>query len=243
MLRKSKTEKRLIVMSIIILFFGAMYHFGPKVLLLYVIKKNISKEDSPYFYLTPIDRDVRPTVLNASKLKKISLESLRLTVPWEVKEKITNELLSTIVFHEKKLISIKSQFKEERIIDTFLKGTPEKIKSLKELMGEENLRSDFEFVRMCLHTTPDQATIFTSKKLLGRIWTLRILRAIYEPLGGPVFEFNMMNGLKGFQFGGVGEDKTVTIHLFDDERQVFEIEFVSATQSEIDYVLSTIEIL
>ncbi len=132
---------------------------------------------------------------------------------------------------------------EDKIIDDFLKGTPAEVKGLRELIGEEHLRSDFDFVRLCLNTTPDQATLFMQKKLLGRISTMLILRAIYEPLGGNIFEVNLFSGLKGFQFGTVGEEQLVTVHLFDDERQLFEIRFMSATQSEIDFVLSSIEIL
>jgi hypothetical protein len=240
--RKLNLNKVIIAIPIAIFVLGATYHFGQKVFLLYIINKNVSKEKTPNIYLTPTYREIRLTSLKQLKSVEISTDFIKLKVPWSIKQQINTDFSSTFLFHEKKLIAISNKLKE-KIIDTFLNGTPDAINNLKELIGEDHLRSDFDFVRLCLNTTPDQATLVAPIKLLGRISTMLILRAIYEPLGGNIFEFNLGNGLKGFQFGEIGEEKTVEIHLFNDERQLFEIDFISATQTEIDFVLSSIEIL
>ena len=236
-------KKLIIVISVVSLVLGATYHFGPKVFLLYIINKNVSRSDTPNIYLTPKLRDIRPINLNHLKSGEIELNFISLKFPWKIKQKNIGETSNTFLFHEKKAVIISSIPKEDKIADEFLKGTPDEVKGLKKLIGEEHLHSDFDFIRLCLNTTPDDATLFTPKRLLGRITTMLMLRAIYEPLGGNIFEFNLNNGLRGFQFGEIGNKKMVTIHLFDDERQIFQVDFMSATQNEIDFVLSSIKVL
>jgi hypothetical protein len=241
--RKLELKKVIIAIPIAMLVLGAAYHFWPKAYLLYTIYKNVSKEKTPNIYLTPTYRNVHSTSLKHLKSVEISTDFIRLKVPWSIKQQFNDENLSTFVFHEKKLISIYNKLNEEKIIAPFLNGAPDKVNNLKELIGVYHLRSDFDFIRLCLHTTPDQATFFTPNKMLVRIKTVLLIRAIYEPQGGNIFEFNLSNGLKGFQFGEIGDKKTVEVHLFNDERQLFEIHFMSATQAEIDFVLSSIELL
>lgn len=242
-MRLNKYIKVTLAVPIIILALGTTYHFGHKAFILHAINKHMSRDKMPNAYIIPVSRDIHPAVFNNSKTVETLTDHLKLKAPWKIKQQLDNELFSLVLFYDKRLITIHNRLKEEQIIDAFLKGTPEEVEDLKDLIGKEHLNSDFDFIRMCLNTTPDQATLYTPTRLLGKISTVLIMRVIYEPLGRNIFEFQLSNGLRGFQFRKDSEHELVRIFLFDEERLLFEIDFMLATQSEIDFVLSSIQVL
>lgn len=217
---KKLTKKLIVAIFIIILLLGATYHFGPKAFQLYILSRNISKKLTPNSYLTPTYRVISPTNLNHLKSVNISTAIFKLKVPWTIKRKFSTDEETIFIFHEKKLLTIRNKLRKGKIIDEILTDNPDDAKNIKELIGEEHFHSDFTFIRLCLNTTPDQASLFMSNMMLGRISTILIMRAIYEPLGANIFEFNLYNGLKGFQFGEFGEKKMVTIHLLDNTKSI-----------------------
>lgn len=238
-----KNKRIILAVPALLLVAVITYHFGLKAFTLYAINKHVSREKEPNAYIIPVPRSVHPADFNNKETVEISTDYIKLKVPWKIKQQVDNKDYNSIVFYDKKLVTIYNRLKEETIIDDFFKGTPEEIKGLKNLIGEEHIHSDFDFIRLILNTTPDQATLFTPTRVLGRISTVLILRAMYTPLGDTIFEFQMGSGLKGFQFRKASEKKLVRIFLFNEERLLFEIHFMLATQGEIDYVLSSIEVL
>jgi len=110
------------------------------------------------------------------------------------------------------------------------------------LYGGDNLESEYAFVNLILHTTPDQANLFKPLPELARVHPLLLYKLLYSNLGDVIYKFRI-NDLKVFQFGNPQNTEHVYIHLFNNDDQVYRLQFVRATQAEIDYILSQIKFL
>ena len=68
-----------------------------------------------------------------------------------------------------------------------------------------------------------------------------MLKGLYSVYGNVIYKFNLDN-VRGFQFGNPQTTKNIYVHLFNEKDQVFRLHFIAATQAEIDFILSSIEI-
>ena len=109
---------------------------------------------------------------------------------------------------------------------------------MKALLGEKNLKLEYDIINLCLNTSPDQATLFTPLKDLVKISTMLVLRAAF--IADKIYKFSI-NNLKGFQFVTNENPNFVRVHLFDSKNQHFEITLISVSQDEIDFILSSIK--
>ncbi|WP_445945681.1 hypothetical protein [Shewanella sp.] len=114
---------------------------------------------------------------------------------------------------------------------------------LEELFGKGNLDSDFDLVKLCLNTSPDTLTLLSSSNDFQLAMSAIIIRSIFIIYDGGTFEFELPSGLKGIQFGDPKESHTVAIFIYDNRKALYEINFGQFTQQEIDFILSTINII
>ena len=240
MLTFIKSKKFIVPVSILLFILGTIFYFSDRLVIVIPTKLFYSKNKTPHAYQVPISRDLQTIKKEIKTSYKYSCRSFKFTVPWELREK--NELDHTAVFAfvNKKGIAISPKAKDDGILNGFLEEGPSKFQETKLLYGEENLKSEYAFVNLILHTTPDQASILKPYRDIARIPSLLIMRVLYSSLGDVIYKFRLDN-LKGFQFGNPQTTEHVYVHVFNEKNQIFKLHFVRATQAEIDYMLTSID--
>ena len=240
MLKFIKSKKFIVPVTILLIILGTISYFSDSLKIVLPTKLFYTKNKTPRSYLIPISRILRPVKKEFKTSHNLSCNNFRFTVPWELREKIEFNYSTEFIFVNKKGISISPQSKDDGILKGFLEEGPSKFQETKLLFGEENLKSEYALVNLILHTTPDHASLLKPYRDLAKIPSILILRNLYSHLGDVIYNFELDN-LKGFQFGDPQNAENVYGLVFNEEDEVFRLHFIRATQTEIDYILSTIE--
>jgi hypothetical protein len=120
--------------------------------------------------------------------------------------------------------------------------------ALSMLFGPEATKSDYDFQRTFLWTTPSEIRPWTDRRQAVRISFLLLIKAI-SSVGGETGVFAIYgNGWKGFQFDDPAKgQRRVTLELYDPQGRHVEIIFalkhdspVRITQAAINRVLQTL---
>ena len=191
-------------------------------------------------YVIPIAREIQLSNETFSSHYLLSYESVKLKIPWELKEKSESIFSTFYVFRNKKGIVISQQGEDESFRQRLLDEEPLEVQKSKFLYDEEDLKSEYEVSNLILNTTPDQFSISRPAPENAGIIPLLMLKGLYSVYGNVIYKFNLDN-VRCFQFGNPKTTKNIYLHLFNEKDQVFRLHFIAATQAEIDYILSTIE--
>lgn len=192
--------------------------------------------------MVPINREIRAGKRVSELSYKLLFKNIRFTVPWELREKTDFDYSTIFEFVNKKGISISLQGKDESILSSLMDEGVSNFQESKLIFGEENLKSEYALVNLILHTTPDHASLLKPYRDLAKIPPILIWRALYAHLGDVIYNFELDN-LKGFQFGDPQNTEHIYVLLFCNKFQVYRLHFISATQDEIDHMLTSVEIL
>ena len=193
-------------------------------------------------YVIPIEREIQRTHETFSTPYLLSYESVKLNIPWELKEKSESIFSTFYAFKNKKGIVISQQGEDENFRQKLLDDESLEVQKAKSLYGEENLKSEYAVSNLILHTTPDQFSISRPAPENEKIIPLLMLKGLYSVYGNVIYKFNLDN-IRGFQFGNPQTTKNIYVHLFNESDQVIRLHFIAGTQAEIDYILSSIEFL
>ena len=242
MLKFIKSKKFIVPITILLIILGTISYFSDRLKIVVPTKLYFSKNKTPGAYLIPVSRTLWPVKKEFKTSYNLSCNNFRFAVPWKLREKTELDRITVFAFVNKKGISISPLVKDEAILNGYLAEGPSEFQKTKLLFGEENLKSEYTFVNLILHTSPDHASILKPLRNLARIPPLLILKSIYSPLGDVIYKFRSEN-LKGFQFGNPQTTENVRVHVFNERGQVFKLHFVRATQDEIDHMLASIEFL
>jgi hypothetical protein len=191
-------------------------------------------------YLIPTAREIQPSNESINTPYLLSYESVKLKIPWELKEQSESILSTFYVFRNKKGIAISQQGKDENFRQRLFREEPLEVQKSKFHYSEEDLKSEYAVSNLILHTTPEQFSISRLAPENARIITLLMLKGLYSVYGNVIYKFNLDN-VRCFQFGNPQTTKNIYVHLFNDIDQVFRLHFIAATQAETDYILSSIE--
>ena len=242
MLIRFKSKKIIIPVVTLIVIVGMVVYFSDWLTLFFLVKTEYSKAKMPGLYLTPISRELRLSNEKFSKQYLLSYENLTLKIPWNLKERIDSDYSKFYVFLNKKGIVISKKGKDESFRQKLLDEDSFEVQKSKFLFGEESLKSEYAFTSLILHTTPEQFSFFRPLPENARMIPLLMLKGIYTVYGNVMYKFSLENS-RCFQFGDPQPTQIVHVFVFNDKDQVFRVDFCSATQAEIDYILSTIEFL
>jgi hypothetical protein len=223
----------LIIVSIIL-------YFSDRLTLYFFTATQYSKSKTPAMYVIPIAREILPPNETFSTPYLLSYESVKLKIPWELKEKSESIFSTFYVFRNKKGIVISQQGEDESFRQRLLDEEPLEVQKSKFQYGEENLKSEYAVSNLILHTTPDQFSISKPAPENEKIIPLLMLKGLYSVYGNVIYKFNLDN-IRGFQFGDPQTTKNIYVHLFNEKDQIVRLHFIAATQAEIDYILSSIE--
>ena len=237
-----KLKKVTIPAAILIIVAGISVYFSDRLVPFIVINYSFSKTKTPEMYIVPTLREVQHFADNYRLDYDLSFKSIKFKAPWELREKIELDYATLFAFVNKKGLELMQQKDDEKILKGLLEDDQSETLKLKFLFGEENLESEYAFVNLILHTTPDQADLFKPLPELLRIHPLLLYKLLYPNFGGEIYKFNI-NDFKVFQFGNPQNTEHVRAIIFDRDDQVFKFHFVKMTQVEIDLILSTIEFI
>ncbi len=242
MLKHLKSKKVIIPLVVLLIIAGVPFYFSDRLRLLSFIKNNYSKTKAPELYLIPITREAKLSKKIFRINSVVSYKSIQLKVPWELREKLDSGIATLFVFVNTKGILIDQQSKDESVFQGLLNQEPSEAQEMRRLFGEENLKSEYAVVNLILHTTPDQAGILNPLHKNAKIVSLLTWKSLYSVYGNVIYQFTL-NNFRCFQFGNPEKKENIRIHIFNDENQVYRLQFIRATQAEIDNILSTIEFI
>jgi len=206
---KLMKKYRLILALILLAFVGAsvcVTQFLGKVYLVHVSGSKISASETPTLDLLP----ELVTWSEASPVKS-SLTNFvcTLSTPWESPSEV--ELSSTnmtaYVFPNGARVVVwadSAAMMGERAL---------RLGNTELFNGEDRLESDYAFLKSCLNSSPDQISIFKSKRTILQKTVLLILKAVINPDVHACFEYNI-NGRRGFQFGDPSIDDRIKLICF-----------------------------
>lgn len=240
MFEQLRHRKIFIPVAAFLIIVSIVFYFSDRLTLYFFTATKYSKTKTPAMYLIPIAREIQLSNETFSSPYLLSYESVKLKIPWELKEK-TESIFSTFyIFRNKKGIVISQQGEDESFRQRLLDEEPLEVQKSKFLYGEETLKSEYAVSSLILHTTPDQFSISRPAPENAGIIPLLMLKGLYSVYGNVIYKFNLDN-VRCFQFGNPQTTKNIYVHLFNEKDQVFRLHFIAATQAEIDYILSTIE--
>ena len=217
-----------------------VFYFSDRLALYFFTATKYSKTKTPELYVVPIEREIQLSNENFSTPYLLSYESVRLKIPWELKEQSESIFSTFYVFRNKKGIVISQQGEDESFRQRLLDEEPLEVQKSKFLYGEENLKSEYSVSNLILHTTPDQFSISRPAPENAGIIPLLMLKGLYSVYGNVIYKFNLDN-VRCFQFGNPQTTKNIYVHLFNEKDQVVRLHFIAATQAEIDQILSSVE--
>ena len=240
MFEQLRHRKVFIPVAAFLIIVSIVFYFSDRLTLYFFIATKYSKTKKPAMYVIPIAREIQLSNETFSTPYLLSYESVKLKIPWELKEKSESIFSTFYVFRNKKGIVISQQGEDESFRQRLLDEEPLEVQKSKLLYGEENLKSEYAVSNLILHTTPDQFSISRPAPENAGIIPLLMLKGLYSVYGKVIYKFNLDN-VRCFQFGNPQTTKNIYVHIFNDKDQVFRLHFIAATQAEIDYILSSIE--
>ena len=223
-------QKLFILLAVLTAVVALLIFLFPQVIIVAITKNKFSRDKTPYAYIIPVDRKLSTSISNIKKISENDCIDFKFSAPWELVERHVDEK-SAIFF----------KFSKKKGIIVYLDN--EEDKNLRESteLGKESLPT-FENYTNVLNVSPDQITIFIPYEKAKEKAARLIEKAIYATYGEKIYKFKTKN-IRGFQFGDPNNENPVFVHFFDEKDRIFKMRFYSATQDEIDFILSSIEIL
>jgi hypothetical protein len=241
MFEQRRHRKIFIPVVAFLIIVSVIFYFSDRLTLYFFTATKYSKTKTPAMYVIPIAREIQRTHKTFSTPYLLSYENIKLQIPWEFKEKSESIFTTFYVFRNKKGIVISQQGEDESFRQKLLDEGPLELQKAKFIYGEENLKSEYAVSNLILHTTPDQFSISKPAPENEKIIPLLMLKGLYSVYGNVIYKFNLDN-VRGFQFGNPQTTKNIYVHLFNEKYQVIRLHFIAATQAEIDYILSSLEL-
>jgi hypothetical protein len=186
----------------------------------FVLEAHSAARKLPFVKLTPIEL----TDLSVSQAPgmKLSYFGYEFEIPWtdidKEKTKVIGGNKAIFVFRSGNALSVWSGPPHE-----FMNGLLEQGKidreTFRKVYGDEVLRSDYNFMRLILETTPDKITLLSTKKTAVSQGLLLTVKAISVP-GDPNSGIFAVQGkeFKGFQYGRPqSPPKHLSVELFPED--------------------------
>ena len=240
MFEQLRHRKVLIPIVAFLIIVSLVFYFSDRLTLYFFSATNYSKTKTPELYIIPIAREIQVSNETLSTPYLLAYESVKLKIPWALKEKSDSVFSTFYLFRNKKGIVISQQGEDESFRQRLFREEPLEVQNSKFHYREEDLKSEYAVSNLILHTTPEQFSIFRPAPENARIIALLMLKGLYSVYGNVIYKFSLGN-VRGFQFGNPQTTKNIYVHLFNEKDQVFRLHFIAATQAEIDYILSSAE--
>ena len=172
MLKLLKSNKITIPAAILLIVAGILVYFSDRLTPFIVVNYLYLKTKTPEIYLVPIAREVQNSVENLTAHYDLSTRNIKFKAPWILREKAELNYATLFAFVNKKGLEIAQKDDDERLLLGLLKDDPNETQKMELLYGKENLESEYAFVNLILHTSPDQTGLF---KTTAFCFVIRVL--------------------------------------------------------------------
>lgn len=233
-------KKKFIVPAVAVLLVlgGSTAYLFPRLTIIIPLRLKYSRNASPRMYVVPQQRSVAQPGDRDLGVEYASGQ-MRFRSPLKALQVFDSEYARAFVFEGSKSMIVSGQKDGDGVLGALLGGDPQQAEAMRRFWGEENLRSEYAVVKFCLHATPDQGSLFSSREELMRLPSMLILKAVYSPLGDVIYQYETEQ-FRGFQFGSPETSPAVFVYLFDGSDRLFRIKLSALDQEEIDRLLASI---
>jgi hypothetical protein len=230
----------------VLVIFAYLLFFGARTVL--VVGAHWIYAGDPIVRMVPVE--LPDTTVSNSPGIKVAYTRYEFEVPWSDKDQET--LVGTwkvIAFRSGKRLVI-SNLPPKAEVNSMLKDFGGVAKVI-QILGNEDVESDYAFVRATLEAAPDRIALFTPRREAARTFLLLMLKTA-TALYGESGIFTIASGAgRGFQFGNpVTKPKEIRDDLYFDSGR---IEFTlsqshsdgssNITQADINRVIQTVRIV
>lgn len=206
------------------------------------IKWISKKEKAPMAYVVPEIRQI-PFYNTPSTSTPFSISGFNFKTPYTLVNKTDEGSITKLEFADGKNMVILS-LGEKKLIDTITEHMEKKDRNrIKNILGEANVKNNFELARWILNTNPNDLKIYSSEDEISEkmmLISLKILLSQGE--GESIFNFSTPE-FRGFQIGKLQKEaeSKIQLLLFDKNDIVYNILFVgkNIVQKDIDFVLNS----
>lgn len=234
-----KKKKVIITITVLILILASLScYFSLELSVLVPTKLHYSTVKTPSAYFVPSDRIVDGKAEDLAFKSSLSCKWFKFKTPWELQSKHEGSISNVFLVFSDHGVRKGIEIRIENILIT----NHSKYHNFQQLLDKLNLTSEYLIADFCLRTTPDDAAFLTPKDKLAIIPSMLIWKDMYTVYGKIIYRFSV-NDLKCFQFNNPESPNFVRVLIFDNLNRVFIINFMAATQEEIDSILSSIKFL
>ncbi len=231
-------KKKLIILALLTaVFIGGFRLLHPQILLYPMLKYIVLKTDAPLTYQVPLEKPIQEHMNNFEQHYKLSTKWIELSTPWKLSNTKPLKALTLYQFENDKGIIIAER--KKKFLDSFMSGDEKTNSKFKHVFSEKNLYSEYNFEKLCLNTTPNQVSFFSSDEEMIMATIMIPMKGMF--IGDKVYSFSV-NDINGFQFINKNT-KTQYIHIFDKSDRCFELTFLNISQNEVDSILSSIKVV
>jgi hypothetical protein len=178
-----------------------MWFFGVQTIYVWETRRSASK--NPIYWIRPVE--LLDLSISKGPSRKISYLGYEFEIPWndvdEAKTSVHGTKIATVGFHSGNVITIWNKpvgdFVNMMVDDARIDRN-----DLAQLIGNNAIQSDYAFERAVLQFTPNDVSIFTSKKKAIQHGTLVMMKLFFLPTGSETGVYSIRTKeFMGFQYG------------------------------------------
>ncbi len=183
--------------------------------------------------------------------QKFTYSGYEFELPWPVDESKTRRVSPTsvvFVFRTGNALWF-SKVPPKEFVNEFLSMSRNDAGGLRQLYGDEALRSDYSLINLVLGTTPRKIGLLSDRRQAAGGTMLLVIKGIMIPNGGETGIFRVRaGGFQGFQYGNPGSrPRSIDVEIFADDgglaflfAQNEKGSVPAITQAEINMVLQSV---
>ena len=238
----TKLRKWLFILSITAIIITAITLVSPRVYIIAKTNADYSRDKTPELYVSPINMDVKYNDAEPD----ISCYGLEFKSPWGKSIGIIpSSRLTAYKFKDGKGLAIRSKSETSVVKEALKNLSQQKRDTLSKFLGEQALKSDFEYSKSILKYTPYDIkfmeTMKNNKNIYGLLATKHSLMLLLGESQDGIYVFDT-GKVKGFQYGKPSVSAAVNLRIFDESKDYFITLNKNITQTEIDSIISTMQI-
>lgn len=205
------------------------------------IRLKFPKSTYPELYVAPTLHDIERPSVNSTIYSEFSIDAINFKVPWtQLPEQHAYQMGTQLQFAGGKSLSIIDRQYTFDLAADF----PNEIEEIKNFFGADRINSDYDLYTFVLMSTPDEIRKSSSLQEAQAKSYLLILKLLIPGIKlakDGIYSF-ATEKIKGFQLGDTSTNSNAIIYFFGENDEL-RIISVSASQPEIDFILSSLDLL
>ena len=245
---KDSIKKIIIFLIILIAAVTVVLYFFPQLWLVPMLKLRFSPYKNPSVYALPISREVIASTVDLTGFDSVSYFGINFRSPWRnMREKNLSSNSVLLEFGNGNTVFLFSNKDQPTMLEALLGDDPKNAEQIRSMFGQEAIKTNYALQKLMLNTTPDDISIYQSRKEVVAKSILLILKPIAVPwptqVEPKIYNFITARKIKGFQYGDPWDGKVIIdFYNENDESGSMLINGSEITQNDIDFILATLEV-